>query len=640
VNRQQFLTFVWLRWRVRVNQLRRSGLANRIILGVLAAGAVLLALVLLAISFPIGLFAFSEAPPVALLYTWDGIVAVFLFMWLTGLLTDLQRPESLSLDKFLHLPVSLAGAFFINYLSSLFSVVLLLFVPAMLGLTIGLIVAKGPVMLLLLPLLASFLFAATALTYQFQGWLAALMMNQRRRRTVIVIVTAAFILVAQLPNLINIIRPWDRRPRDEAAERQAKDEEAELVRLRAEYDKKMEEYRKQYGDVEVNQKVTPQALKDRQKASQKLHALYERQQELSERQISRQWRLSAESEHTFRIVNMALPPGWLPLGAMALAERDVLPAILAALGLAVIGTASLWRAYTTTLRLYRGEFSAGKAAPARAVAPVPRASSSSQLLERRLPWLSEHASAIALSGIRSLVRAPEAKMVLLTPIILVIVFGSMLLTRRAALPEGLRPLLAFGGIGMTLLCMVQLVGNQFGFDRSGFRVFVLCPARRREILLGKNLAAAPLALGLSAVALIGLQVVYPMPWDYFVAWLPQAVSMYLLFCILANWLSILAPMPISAGSLKPVNPKVIPVLLHFAFVLLMPFVLAPVLAPWLIELALGAFGWLHGVPVCLILALMECVAVVFLYRVLLATQGNLLQAREKKILEIVTSKME
>ena len=31
--------------------------------------------------------------------------------------------------------------------------------------------------------LAAFVFALTALTYQFQGWLAALMSNPRRRRT-------------------------------------------------------------------------------------------------------------------------------------------------------------------------------------------------------------------------------------------------------------------------------------------------------------------------------------------------------------------------------------------------------------------------------------------------------------------------
>ena len=43
-------------------------------------------------------------------------------------------------------------------------------------------VLRADKQLLLFPLLASFLLTVSALTYQFQGWLAALMSNPRRRR--------------------------------------------------------------------------------------------------------------------------------------------------------------------------------------------------------------------------------------------------------------------------------------------------------------------------------------------------------------------------------------------------------------------------------------------------------------------------
>ena len=43
MNAQHFWTVVWLRWRLRVNQLRRGGVANFVILCVLAAFAVLVA---------------------------------------------------------------------------------------------------------------------------------------------------------------------------------------------------------------------------------------------------------------------------------------------------------------------------------------------------------------------------------------------------------------------------------------------------------------------------------------------------------------------------------------------------------------------------------------------------------------------
>ena len=43
--------------------------------------------------------------------------------------------------------------------------------------------------------------------------------------------------------------------------------------------------------------------------------------------------------------NATAPPGWLPFGAMTLAEGNVLPALLGTVGLTLIGAASLWRAY-------------------------------------------------------------------------------------------------------------------------------------------------------------------------------------------------------------------------------------------------------------------------------------------------------
>jgi hypothetical protein len=262
------------------------------------------------------------------------------------------------------------------------------------------------------------------------------------------------------------------------------------------------------------------------------------------------------------------------------------------------------------------------------------------LLERSLPGLSEHAAAIALAGFRALTRAPEAKMMLLTPVILLAVFGSMVLSRSANVPEMVRPLMATGAVAMVLLSMGQLVGNQFAFDRAGFRVFVLCAARRGDILLGKNLSFAPLALGLSAVAVVAVQVIYPMRLDHFLAAFPQAVSMYLLFCLPANWLSILAPLPIAAGTLRPQNPKVVPILLHFAFTLLLPAVWSPALLPLGVEYTLEHAGLARGVPVYLGLSVAVCAAVVAVYRLVVMWQGGLLQAREQRILELVTTKAE
>jgi hypothetical protein len=228
----------------------------------------------------------------------------------------------------------------------------------------------------------------------------------------------------------------------------------------------------------------------------------------------------------------------------------------------------------------------------------------------------------------------------LTPLILLVIFGSMALSHSMTPPEPVLPLMTFGAMSTILLSMGQLVGNQFGLDRTGFRVFVLSGAPRREILLGKNLATAPLALALSVVVIVLVEMFYQMRVDLFLAAFPQFVSMYLLFCMLANGLSIIAPMPIRAGTMKPMNPKLIPVLLHIVFSLLFPLVLAPALLPLGVEFLVASLTTIKWVPVCLILSVIECVGVVLLYRFVLTWQGDLLLAREQRILETVTTKAE
>ncbi|HLJ93309.1 MAG TPA: hypothetical protein VKU02_08980 [Gemmataceae bacterium] len=612
MNRQQLWAVVWLHWRLRVNRLKRSGAVNAVILAVLAVAALLLAVVLSCTLFLVGAYTLVKASPPVLLLIWDGMVVGFLFCWTIGLISELQRSEVLSLEKFLHLPVSLAGAFLVNYFSSLLSLNLIVFVPAMLGLALGLVFAKGPAMLLLLPLLAAFLLMVTAITYQFQGWLASLMVNPRRRRTIIVLFTAVFILLSQLPNLINIVQPWKGQQQEDVQKRLAQ-EQAQLQRSL------------NSGEITVAQ--YQQRLQEIQHASVAEHEERNRQY----------WE---QVEHTARLLSLVLPPGWLPLGAMTLAERQILPAVLGTLGFTLLGAASLWRAYSTTLRLYTGQFTSGKQRSAPAVRPTPALRPATQLLERKLPRVSEHVSAVTLGTFRSLLRAPEVKMMLLTPIILVVIFGAMLVRRHGEMPDALAPLIAFGAMAMVLMSMVGLVGNQFGFDRSGFRVFVLCPADRREILLGKNLAFAPLALGLGVVVVCVLAAACRMRLSDFLATFPQLISMYLLFCMLANTLSILSPMPVAAGSFKPTNMKGINILIQLGFVFLFPLALTPTLLPLGIQFILEQLGWSYGVPICLLLSLLECAGIVYLYRLVLTWQGDLLQARELKILDIVAARAE
>jgi hypothetical protein len=233
-----------------------------------------------------------------------------------------------------------------------------------------------------------------------------------------------------------------------------------------------------------------------------------------------------------------------------------------------------------------------------------------------------------------MLRAPEVKMMCIGPIILVIVFGAMFFTKQMDVPLLFRPLLAFAGLFMVFVCAIQLVGNQFGWDRGGFRMFVLSPAPRRRILLGKNLAFAPLLLGLGACLMIVLQVLAPLRLTDVLALFPLALSMFLLFCMQANLLAILVPLRIAPGAFKPANTPLVPVLMQLAFFMIMPAVLSLALVPFLLAMLLE---WTRlvgpGWPIALVLGVLECAVVVLAYRMCLDWEGELFHERELAILE-------
>ncbi|MGC8639687.1 MAG: hypothetical protein ACP5XB_07380 [Isosphaeraceae bacterium] len=612
MNAEHLQAFAWLRWRLLVNQWRRGGSLNAVLMIVVFIAAWCTAIPLLVGTFLLGVYLIPRAQPLYLLLAGDALVVGFLFFWSVGLLTELQRAESLSLTKFLHLPVSASGAFLLNYLSSLLRLSLVFFVPSMLGFGLALVYVKGPSFLPVVPSVVAFFLMITALTYQFQGWLGALMTNPRQRRTVIVAATMVFVLITQLPNLINFLAPWGGQHR------------ADRARQMLEEMKKLDDAERS-GQLNIHEKVRrgkeilDRFQNDRNQAYRKtLHDL----------------------ERTARLANLVLPVGWLPLGVLDAAEGRIMPSVLGLLGMTLIGSGSLWRAFRATVRQYQGESSNRKkrpalTEPAASLAPISRR----LLLEARLPGLSEPVCAIALATFRSLLRAPEAKMMLLTPVIMTPIFGSMIWRQHQAIPELARPLVPAGGMVFVLMGVVQMMGNLFGFDRDGFRVFVLSAASRRDILLGKNLAFAPVVLGLAAVLLAIVQAVCPLRLDHLLSLIPQFVSMFLLSCIITNLMSIYTPGFMAVGSLRPSNPKITTVLVQLVMVMIVfPLTQALTFLPLLAEVVLGFLNFAVNVPVCLLLSLLECAVVVLVYHIALDLQGNDLRAREQRILDIVTSR--
>ena len=673
MNREHFRAFVWLRYRLRMNQLRRGGTANVIVLGVVAVALAVTAVGAGVGGFLVGLLALGDTSPGVVLLAWDGAVGLFLFVWMIALMADLQKTEAVSLEKVLHLPVSPAGAFAVNYLSSLFSPILAAFLPGFVGFALGLAGSRGPLLLLALPLLAAFLFAVTALTYQLQGWLAALMSNPRRRRTIVVVMTLGFILVAQAPQALNIARMSgqsdDGTARNAVLAAAGEERNAALKSAGEEHNAAL----KSAGEDQVAATVAATAalqagkltsdqygarldqnLRDYQAQLDRLgqdhktrleRKAVESQTKQDQGERDRQARSAEKSkserdrlERAAWVVNAVLPPAWLPLGAAYLADGNPIPALLGTLGLTVIGAGGLWRAYRTTVRMSTGRDTGGAGRPAIDLKPIgPRRLS---MVEWRLPGVSEPAAAVAAVGLRSLLRAPEAKMVLIAPAMFLMVFGSIAATMPVSPPAYFRPLLAAVGAGMILLATTVLVCNQFGYDRAGFRAYVLAPVSRRDILLGKNLASAPLALGMAWATVLAVGVVYPMRFDHLLATLCQAATMYLILCGLGNAASVLFPLPIAAGAIQASGARFVQVLGQMSIGSLLPVVAAPTFLPLGIEVALAEVtGW-GGVPVALVLSVPLLAAVIVLYRQVLTWEGRLLAAREQEVLRVLTSKEE
>ena len=550
----------------------RSKGIGAVIAAVVAVGACLLGAASFFGALAAGVFGLGRADSFLIWAVWCGLTAAFLFLWLVGLIQEIQRSEAIDLQRLMHLPVALGQIFVINYFASHLALSIVLFVPALIGLAIGLAISRGPAMLLLAPLGLATVFMVTAWTYCLRGWLATLMSNPRRRRNVIMVLVFSFVLLGQAPNIyFNVFRS--------AAG---------------------------HGSATSN------------------------------------------GFGKFRSVQKFVPPLWVPLGAQALADGKVLPALLGTLGCCALGGLGLWRAYRSTLRFYRGDSGqvaatrteARQKPPATATAQA-KAQKGSRFLELRFPVVPEQATALALATFRSLLRAPEVKMAWGSSILVpFLVGGTILFRHQLPISEAAKPFIATGSVAFSIFMLAQFLSNQFGFDRDGFRSLILSPANRKLILLGKNLACLPVGAGFSLILLGLISIRLKPSLESLAAVLCQLTALLMLAGLVGNLLSILVPYRIQPGSMKPTKMPGLAVLLMLVCHLLLPIAMAPVFLPALLELLWRNAGWSPAVPVNFILSLALAGVASLAYWQALGPLGRLLQRRETKILGIVTVEVE
>jgi hypothetical protein len=253
----------------------------------------------------------------------------------------------------------------------------------------------------------------------------------------------------------------------------------------------------------------------------------------------------------------------------------------------------------------------------------------------------EEVAAMTLAFFRSLSRAPEVKMSLATSLVVMVVMAAMFFSRVSQSPgELVKSFVATGAVSFTFFSLLQLMFNQFGFDRDGFRALVLLPMERRRTLLAKNLSLAPIAFGIGFVILAILKLGLQLPWLVVLAAYLQLAATFLILSIVGNFVSIVAPYHIAAGSLKPTKTSGKTTLLIFASHLLFPVSMIPIFIPPTLGLFLGNSGWLPGAAVNALFSLALAALVAFLYWLSLRSLGDLLQRRELDILQVVSHEVE
>ncbi|HXG54066.1 MAG TPA: hypothetical protein VNJ03_01690 [Vicinamibacterales bacterium] len=113
----------------------------------------------------------------------------------------------------------------------------------------------------------------------------------------------------------------------------------------------------------------------------------------------------------------------------------------------------------------------------------------------RIPGLSRGASAVALAQLRLALRTPRGRSTLLSPLIMFVVFGSMMYRGSGSMELGFFrfdsgfSLASFASV-ICLLSLLPIAMNQFAVDRAGLTRAFLSPLTDAELLAGKAVGNA------------------------------------------------------------------------------------------------------------------------------------------------------
>ncbi len=352
----------------------------------------------------------------------------------------------------------------------------------------------------------------------------------------------------------------------------------------------------------------------------------------SSEQVSHQGPSPHTIETTFRRVNLALPPGWMALGAQAVAEHRYGAAGLFGLGMLGVGAVGYGLALRTTLRHYRGVGGKlRKVAPQKAVTSV---RAKSIRTAATLPFLSDDLQALVFSTALLYFRHPQIRMQIFMQYVFSAVFVFFFFWKQNVLDISSKnhDLALLAAAGLSTLFSSSLLNNTFGLDGRGFQALMLLPAPRWKYLAARNLVLGPLGvllfLGL-AVAIAFMGEVRPI---FFVTALVLSMQTCLLACTAGNVQSIYLPIPLNRDNLRANSAGGTNMFWAFLIrVATLPLVFASLFIVYFADLALS----FQSFPVGLLLALVFLALTAGGYAMSLKPMGEYLQAREIRMREIL-----
>jgi hypothetical protein len=177
--------------------------------------------------------------------------------------------------------------------------------------------------------------------------------------------------------------------------------------------------------------------------------------------------------------------------------------------------------------------------------------------------------------------------------------------------------------------------NAFGADGPAFRGLVLLPTPRRRFLVAKHLALFPFVGGLATLFVgLGTVVIGTPPYIAMLS-LIHIVCLYLLFCAVGAWMSVLAPYRVGRDAMRGKGDRSTIMLLGLASMLLVGLLSLPTaLCLSLDQLAAVLWDW-HGFPLSLPATFLLLGIAALLYRTSLTHAGDLLMERETRVLAAV-----